>query len=59
MMETLGLVVIVLTAVYYIFRHMKRTLTVGEEEAKCQNCPVINMPIPDSKRSVNKNETTN
>ena len=59
MMETLGLIAILLIAVYYVLRHMKRMLTVGEKEAKCQNCPVINMPIADSNSPANKNESTN
>jgi hypothetical protein len=39
-METLGLIVILLLAVIYVLRHVRRTLTVGEDEMKCQNCHV-------------------
>jgi hypothetical protein len=46
-METLGLIIILLLAIIYVLRHVRRTLTVGEDETKCQDCPIISMPVQD------------
>jgi hypothetical protein len=39
-METIGLSLILLIAIIYVFRHVRRMLTVGEDDTKCRNCPV-------------------
>jgi len=38
-METFGLIIILIFAAFYVLRHVKRTLTVGEDDKGCQNCP--------------------
>ncbi len=39
-METAGLLIILILALVYVLRHIRRTLTVGEENTDCTNCQV-------------------
>ena len=40
-MEEFGLIIILIFATFYVLRHVKRTLTVGESDKGCQNCPAV------------------
>ena len=40
-MEEFGLIIILIFATFYVLRHVKRTLTVGEIDKGCQNCPAV------------------
>ena len=39
-MEAFGLTVIFICAILYALKHVKKTLTVGENAKGCQNCPL-------------------
>lgn len=40
MFENIMIGLIVSIALYFVIRHMKRVMTVGEGGKKCANCPV-------------------
>lgn len=39
-METIGLLVILIIALIYVYKHVRRTVTIGEDSIDCANCPV-------------------
>ncbi|MEE9117941.1 MAG: hypothetical protein V3U02_05025 [Calditrichia bacterium] len=57
-MEQLALTLILILAALYVFRHVKRTLMIGENDKGCQHCPAANIPLMDKTISV-KNKSTN
>ena len=58
-MEELALTLILILAALYVFRHVKRTLMIGENDKGCQHCPAANTPLMDKTSSVKKNKSTN
>ena len=40
MSEKIALIIILMIAGIYVFKYMKKMLTVGENEEKCNACPV-------------------
>ena len=40
MSEKIALIIILVIAGIYVFKYMKKMLTVGENEEKCNACPV-------------------
>ena len=42
-MQELIVLAIVIAAAFYTFRHLRHTLTVGEKDSACPNCPVGEM----------------
>jgi hypothetical protein len=54
MIEKLGLIIILILASIYVFRHVRRTLTVGEDDKNCQNCPATNVQPLETITSVKK-----
>ncbi len=46
-MEELALTLILILAARYVFRHVKRTLMIGENDKGCQHCPAAKIQSPD------------
>ncbi len=57
-MEELTLTIILILAALYVYRYIKRTLMIGENDKGYQHYPAANIPLMDKTSSV-KNKSTN
>ncbi|MGD9900379.1 MAG: hypothetical protein AB7T22_14740 [Calditrichaceae bacterium] len=56
-MEEIIISLVLLAAVYYIYKHVKKVMTVGEDGSQCASCPVMQMRF-DPNRIVKKSDNS-
>lgn len=56
-MEEIIIGLTLLAAVFYIYKHVKKVMTVGEDGSQCASCPLMQMRF-DPNRTIKNNDNS-